>query len=102
MDLDHITKAINGDKESFEEIIRTNYKFIHRYIARKIPDKNSREDIIQEILIIIFMKLHTLNNPIAFKGWLIRIMSNCCNKWYSQYSNTAKAMDEEILMNLFI
>ncbi len=100
MDLKLIRKAIDNDKKSIEASIISNYKFIHRYVACKISDKSVREDIIQEVLIVIFLKIKTLNNPYAFKGWLIRIMSNCCNKWYKTQVNLAIPIDNEILTSI--
>lgn len=95
--LQAIEKCKCGDISSFEKLISLYYPLLHRYVACRIGDPSEVDDVLQEILLLAWLNINKLRAINAFKGWLIRIASNCCFKWYkSKATFDAPAEDDAL------
>ena len=74
--------------EEYIALIQKHDELINRLIASKVEDRFFREDLKQEVLFIVFNKLHTLKNKDSFKFWLIKIIKNVCYKYYKSKSKS--------------
>ena len=72
--------------EEYTTLIKEYDELINRLIASRVEDRFFREDLKQEVLLIVFYKLHTLKNKDSFKFWLIKIVKNVCYKYYKSKS----------------
>ena len=66
----------------FEQLLQENILPLKRYVAFKIHHKHDAEDIVQEVCLTATLKFSSLQNPTAFKAWLIGIAAHKCNDYY--------------------
>lgn len=78
----------------FEKLLQENYLPLERYVKFKIRNKHDAEDLIQETCLTATEKFPSLQNPAAFKAWLIGIASHKCNDYYRR-----KAKDMNISLD---
>ena len=71
-----IQKALQGDKKSLEELIRTHQNWIYNVALNFLGDKDEASDLTQEILIKLLTKLSTFKGESKFRTWLYRIIKN--------------------------
>ena len=79
-----IRQILNGDEIAYAELVEKYQKQVHVLAWRKIGDFHMAEDITQDVFLKVYQKLHTLNNPNQFSGWLYVITTNLCNTWLSK------------------
>ena len=89
-----VEKAMNGDKDSFSELI--NYLKMDLYKIAKVRLKNEDDilDAIQETIISSYKSIKKLNNPDNFKKWIIKILINKCNNIYLEKNNKNISLEE--------
>lgn len=93
-----VLRSQSGDKEAFDELLRSIQSPLYRYIFRLTGEQALAEDILQEVFIIIYRKIGWLDDPKLFRAWAYRIASRETfrhlkkeRKWREQ------VRDEEIL-----
>ncbi|MCS7189729.1 MAG: RNA polymerase sigma factor [Bacteroidia bacterium] len=59
--------------EAFEELTRTHYAQVKRWVAYWIKDPEEVEDIVQEIFLKAWKYCHTFRGEAAFSSWLYTI-----------------------------
>jgi RNA polymerase sigma-70 factor (ECF subfamily) len=78
MDLkDQIKKSLEGDLDSFNQIVLEYQNQVYNQAYRIIGETDAAEDAVQEAFIAAYKKLHTYRGG-SFKSWLLRIVSNVC------------------------
>ncbi|WP_411167814.1 RNA polymerase sigma factor [Clostridium sp. MB05] len=81
---EHITMlAKKGEEEAFISLIQLNSTAYYRVAKGILFSEEDIKDAIQNTVIIIYNKLHTLKDIKLFKTWSIRILINQCNKIYN-------------------
>ncbi len=75
-----IRRAQRGEQEAFDDLIRQNYRLIHRWALVKTGDADDAEDVTQRVLIQIFRKLGTYRGRSSFSSWLYKITSNAAGE----------------------
>lgn len=73
-----IKKSQKGDAAAMEELLRAAYTPVSYQCRRFLRTKADAEDMTQEILLLVYTKIGTLNEPAAFWGWLGRMTANRC------------------------
>lgn len=74
-----IEKAVNGDVESFLELMDQNMLAMYKVARAILNSDDDAADAIQDTILSCFEKLHTLRNQKYFKTWMTRILINHCN-----------------------
>ena len=75
---DLISRAKSGDDKAFEEIIQMYQKKICTTISYMIKDKDSVEDVAQEVFIKVYSNLKKFNEQSSLFTWIYRITMNAC------------------------
>jgi RNA polymerase sigma factor (sigma-70 family) len=76
--LNHLRRAQEGDLDAFC-YVATAHRAQASSTARSIlRDTHQAEDAVQEALLIALTKLPTLNDPLAFSGWLRALVRTAC------------------------
>jgi len=70
---DWMRKAQGGDSDAYEMLLLNISPFLERFIRKRIFDKNSIEDILQETLLGIHKARATFNSEKAFGPWMYAI-----------------------------
>jgi RNA polymerase sigma-70 factor (ECF subfamily) len=68
-----VLRAQTGDKEAYNQLLKSIQKQLYWHIWNLVSDKNLTEDILQEIFVLIYKKLHQLKQPELFRPWVYRI-----------------------------
>ena len=69
------------NREFFEELYRSEYDNIKRYVRRMITDGNGIEDIVQETFVEAYRKISFLRTHPNVPGWLRVTAKNKIMKW---------------------
>ena len=85
-----IREAVDGDKKSLEELIKTHQDFIYNIALRFFLDPDDAMDATQEVLIKVITSLKTYRGESQFRTWLYRIAIN-------HFLNTTKRKYELLL-----
>ncbi len=94
-------RSQSGDKEAFDELLKTIQAPLFRYIYRLVGEHALAEDILQEVFIIIYRKLSWLENPKLFRAWVYRIASRAAFKHLKKEARwTEQIRDEKVLETL--
>jgi len=62
-----------GDREAFDELFRSIAPQLLRYISSILRNSSSVEDVLQEVLLLIYRKIRWLENPASFRAWIYRL-----------------------------
>ena len=93
-----VLRAQAGEKEAFNELLKSVQQRLFRYIYRLTGERALAEDVLQEVFIIIYRKIRWLENPKLFSAWAYRIASRASfQKLKTERRWTEQIRDEEIL-----
>ena len=67
-------RAQSGDREALELLLRSVSPALERYLTG-LAGSADAEDILQDVLLIIYKKLTLLEQPDVFRAWAFRIAS---------------------------
>ncbi len=73
---DLVQKAISGDKEALNDLIKVHQPFIYNVAWKMCHDPTDADDLTQEVLIKIITKLAQFSFKSSFRTWLYRIVVN--------------------------
>jgi RNA polymerase sigma-70 factor (ECF subfamily) len=89
-----IINAANGDRYSFEEIIKRYQKKVINLIYSFVNDTNEVEDIAQEIFLKIWKYAHDFKGQSKFSTWLYRIAVNSCLNYKKQKKVESESVEK--------
>jgi RNA polymerase sigma factor (sigma-70 family) len=75
-DREWIDRALDGDRNAFEALIRRHYQRIHRVAWRITGSRIDAEDIAQEVCCTLVEKLGSFKGQSRFTTWLTGIVVN--------------------------
>ncbi len=73
-----MTEVAKGDLAAFQTIVELHHKSLISFIARFTGDKDSAEDIAQEVFLRVFKAAKDYKPQAKFKTWLFTIATNLC------------------------
>jgi RNA polymerase sigma-70 factor (ECF subfamily) len=73
-----VARAIAGDREVLDDILTALQRPLYGYIARLLTDRDTAEDVLQEVLFRICRKIVWLRDPELLRPWAFRIASREC------------------------
>ena len=59
-----------GDSEAFQQIYEQYYNYIYYIGIKYTGNVHDAEDLIQEVFLQVFKKIHSLKNLDAFNTWI--------------------------------
>lgn len=68
-----VLRAQLGDREAFDELFHSIAPQLLRYISSILRSHSSAEDVLQEVLLLIYRKIRWLENPASFRAWTYRL-----------------------------
>jgi RNA polymerase sigma-70 factor (ECF subfamily) len=96
-----VLRSQSGDKQAFDELLKTIQAPLFRYIYRLVGEHALAEDILQEVFIIIYRKLMWLENPKLFRAWSYRIASRAAFKHLKKETRWSEQIrDDKVLETL--
>ena len=79
----------------FHEIYRDYFDFVWSTAARCGVEPSARDDVVQEVFIVINSRLHTLQNPKALRSWIYGVVRRTASS-YRRARRTQAAAGIEI------
>lgn len=73
-----VKRSQSGDQAAFSELLQAAHTSISYQCRKLLKREQDAEDVTQEVMITLYQKLDTLQEPAAFWGWLNRITANRC------------------------
>jgi RNA polymerase sigma-70 factor (ECF subfamily) len=72
-----VAAAKTGDREAFDELVRTTYADTYTLAYRLTGDEEDARDVVQEAYLRAFRGLKRFRGDAQFSTWLYRITANC-------------------------
>ncbi|GAA1845476.1 RNA polymerase sigma factor [Microlunatus capsulatus] len=73
-----VGRAQDGDLEAFELIVRRYQGPVFRLAYRMLGDRGEAEDVVQDCLVLVWRKLPTLTDVVAFRRWVYQLATRRC------------------------
>jgi hypothetical protein len=70
-----VKEVLNGNIDSVNILIAKYEKTIYRFVYNIINDKETSQDITQEVFITMYNKLYTYRQDSKFSNWIFKIVS---------------------------
>lgn len=96
----YVVKAKHGDRKALENIVFETSDYIYYYCLTLLENPDSAQDAVQDIFLILFQKIDTIENAQAFLGWIKVVTANYCkNRLAKKYKNASidDDFDNEIM-----
>lgn len=77
-DLELIQSVLEGESGSFEPLIRRYQPRVFATVRRYTRKESEVEDVVQEVFVKVFHKLHTFRGQAPFEHWLMRLTLRTC------------------------
>ena len=68
-------RAQAGDREALDHLLRAVQEPLYRYLVPLTGRADLAEDVLQEVFLLIYRKLRSLDDPALFRPWAYRIAS---------------------------
>lgn len=85
-----ISRAVRGDRDALEQLVRIYYEKIYNYILFRVFDSCVAEDLTQDVFVKLTKNIHSYVPTSSFSAYLYRIAHNCL----MDYFRTAKQTEE--------
>jgi RNA polymerase sigma-70 factor, ECF subfamily len=76
--LEWVSAAIEGDQDSFAELVYTYQDSVYNLCYRMLSDRTEAEDAAQETFLRAYLNLQRYDPARSFKTWVLSIASNHC------------------------
>ncbi|MGB7449355.1 MAG: RNA polymerase sigma factor [Ornithinimicrobium sp.] len=73
-----VARARDGDPASYEHLIRAYEGELFRLAYRLMSDRGEAQDVVQDVLVLVWRQLPSLSDPRAFRSWVYQITTRRC------------------------
>lgn len=70
-----VLRAQAGDRAALERLLSHAHALLHPFTRVMLRDEDAADDVLQDVLVLLYRKLGTLRDPRAFSAWARRIAS---------------------------
>lgn len=71
-----ITQAQQGNQQAFRQLYEAYHRRIYALCWRMLADKDSAEDVCQEVFVQLWQKIHNFRGESKFSTWLHSVATN--------------------------
>lgn len=93
-------KGVDGGTDEFqvtaESLIRDHSSAVLGVCLAHTKNLHDSEDIMQDVFLKAFSKLHTLKQPGKLRGWLLQITRRACIDHHRKRKNNARPLPDDI------
>jgi RNA polymerase sigma-70 factor (ECF subfamily) len=68
-----VLRCQTGDERAFVEIVGRYHCRLRSFLRQMLRDEHAAEDVLQDVWLDVFRKIHTLRDAGAFVGWLFQV-----------------------------
>ncbi|WP_027625128.1 RNA polymerase sigma factor [Clostridium lundense] len=91
-----VQEVLNGNIDSFNIIVNKYELSVMKFIYNIIRNKETAEDITQEVFITLYNKLYMYKKQYKFSNWIFQIAKNKCIDYMRKYKRVYESNIEEI------
>jgi len=73
-----VGQALTGDERAFATLVDRYQDLLLGYIRGILKDSEQSSDVLQQVLLQLYLSLPTLNTQTRLSGWLFRVARNRC------------------------
>jgi RNA polymerase sigma factor (sigma-70 family) len=73
-----VGQALTGDERAFATLVERYQDPLLGYISGMLQDGEQSSDVLQQVLLQLYISLPTLNRQVRLNGWLFRVAHNRC------------------------
>ena len=95
-DADLIASVLDGSDDAFRRLIERYEERMTRLLMRFVRDRFAVEDLLQEVFVKIFRKLHTFNQDSALYTWIYRISVNAATDYLDRQGRRRLRLVEDV------
>src|SRR5687767_4153571 len=88
-----VTAALEGDRDGFGRLYGLFAPLVHGILLARVP-RTEVDDLVQDIFLHAFNKLHTLRDEAAFGPWIAMIARNRAVDYHRRSRATVEITDE--------
>jgi RNA polymerase sigma-70 factor (ECF subfamily) len=88
-----VRAVLNGDRECFARLYDLYAPLVHGILLARVP-RAEVDDLVQDIFLHAFKKLHTLRDAAAFGPWIAMIARNRAVDFHRRAKETVELDDE--------
>ena len=88
-----VKAVLDGDREGFGRLYDLYAPLVHGILLARVP-RTEVDDLVQDIFLHAFKKLHTLRNSAAFGPWIAMIARNRAVDYYRRSRETVEITDD--------
>lgn len=88
-----VRSVLEGDREGFGRLYDLYAPLVHGILLARVP-RTEVDDLVQDIFLHAFKKLHTLRDSAAFGPWIAMIARNRAVDYYRRSRETVEITDE--------
>lgn len=94
-DMELVEAMANGDECAFIEIVERYSPKVHNLALRLTRNEEDTEEILQDVFVTIYRKIHSFEGKSAFSSWLYRITVNTAFMKLRKRRRSASVVIEE-------
>jgi RNA polymerase sigma-70 factor (ECF subfamily) len=79
-----LLRAVSGEIEAFNMLMRENYKRIFNFVNRMVRDPDKSDDITQEVFLKVYLNKNKFRPESDFYSWIYKIATNQVLKHFSK------------------
>lgn len=88
-----IGRAVRGNREALEELVRLYYEKIYNYIFYRVMNESQAEDLTQDVFMKLTRNIHTYIPTASFSSFLYRIAHNTVVDYYRTVKHTEELQE---------
>ena len=88
-----VRAVLEGDRDGFARLYALYAPLVHGILLARVP-RAEVDDLVQDIFLHAFKKLHTLRDPAAFGPWIAMIARNRAVDFHRRSKETVEINDE--------
>jgi RNA polymerase sigma-70 factor (ECF subfamily) len=93
VEIELVRAVLEGDREGFGRLYDLYAPLVHGILLARVP-RTEVDDLVQDIFLHAFKKLHTLRDSSAFGPWIAMIARNRAVDYYRRSRETVEITDE--------
>ncbi|KAB8136743.1 sigma-70 family RNA polymerase sigma factor [Gracilibacillus oryzae] len=91
-----VKKAQKGDKDALLQLIMKKQDEYYRLAFSYMKNKDDALDMMEDMIVILYEKIHTLKNRDSFYSWSKTILVRCCYDAFRKRKKTISIEDNEL------
>jgi RNA polymerase sigma-70 factor (ECF subfamily) len=88
-----IARAQRGDAAAFGDLVKRWHVTIHCWAMGQIGDPDEADDVTQQVLVRLHLRLHRFRGTARFSTWLYQVTRNAARDAYRRRTRRARAME---------